>query len=156
MLRLTLLSLLVGCQYQIGNVVVPELSDAYSSEMREQWTKKVSTAAAVWYEAVGPGCIEPFPLDGEGSPLVVTMYSPDEWDYSGALGYTPTQDTVEVKGPRPDQPLGLMLDVLVHEFGHVMRLQHDETPHSVMNSNNTNVLPSEEDARRARQYLGCD
>jgi hypothetical protein len=155
MKNLIVLLLLVGCggrQYKVGNRVEVRVSAAYSAYDKTQFTAKVAEAAVNWHRAL-PSCKAPFPLQGDGTPTVVMLIPPAEWGYgAGSIGFTPTQDFVAVKGPVPGQPLGFIVDIVTHEFGHIVGLLHTNDETSIMGTRSVTVLNSY-DTRKAKEKL---
>lgn len=145
----------VGCiqEYQIGNAVEARVSGSYSKEMAELWEEKVEIASGIWRDALGEGCVDPFPMNGDGPVLPITLYTPEEWEYSDALAFTPA-DYIDVKGPRKDGEMGFMVDLVVHEMGHVIGLWHNNDPTSIMGLKGA-YIPNENDIREAKMFLGC-
>jgi hypothetical protein len=154
MKTIVLALLLMGCagRYTIGNRVEVRVSKAYDALARAQFTAKVAEAAVNWHQAL-PSCRAPFPLQGEGTPMVVLLVPPSEWGFGGnSIGFTPTKDTVYVKGPVPGQPLGFIVDIVTHEFGHAVGLLHTNDETSIMGPRPVTKLNSY-DTRKAKEKL---
>lgn len=144
-------------EYQYGNAVDVRTSPAFAPEIAAIWKDKVAQAAEIWKTALGENCIDPFPMDGTREPaLVITLYPVEEWDLPGVLGHAPLPDLIEVEGPHASEDhLGLMVDIVAHEMGHILRLQHNPDPTSVM-SPGRHLPPNKDDIQRARKTLGCE
>jgi len=149
-----LLLALVECQYELGNRVEIVVDDAYTTAEAEAFAAKVRAGAAMWKL---DGCLEPFPMEGAEPSLIVTLYAPENFPHGpGLLGFTPTDDVVDVKGPTPGDELGLLSDVIGHEFGHVLRIPHNTDRTSIMYENSDGAsVPNARDIAAARDRLGC-
>jgi len=131
-IRALLIALLAsGCTYELGNRVEPIVADGYDASIAAEWRDLVAEAGAIWRDALG--CADPFPSDGDGPTLPVTLYPPATWPGGpGRVGLAAADDVI-VKGPVPGEPMGLMIDILLHELGHIMHLGHNlGDPTSVM------------------------
>ncbi len=147
------LSTLVGCDtYAIGNPVVVTASSKYTDDELAAFHAKVEQASITWGDIL-VDCIDPFPMRGDGVPLEVHPYAPDEWPHAAwAIGFVPTGEWIDVKGPTPGDELGLLVDVVTHEMGHVIGLSHNGRATSVM-SPKLPLVPDAEDQRIARARL---
>ena len=152
-----LLSLLfIGCtDYQWGNRVEVALSDKYPESLLPAWKDKVAQAATIWKEALGPNCPEVFPMDSGNEPSLVVVLYPREDGTPGQTGEAAVDGIIQIKGPNPDEELGFLVDIIVHEMGHFMNLHHDLHSNSVMNPLNSNFMQNWHDIEVAQENLGC-
>ena len=152
-MRYTLLLLLViGCQtsWAPGDTVVPVLHESAPTVWQAGWEDRVREAVDRWNAVL---CFDVFVIDDGGTPFV--LHARDAWPYGQTIGYMPNH-TVHVRGPDPEQELGLIVDVLLHEMGHLIGLEHTAEPGSVMNTQAGGLLTfSQRDIERAREAVGC-
>jgi hypothetical protein len=111
----------------------------------------VTVAATAWNESL-PDC-QPFLL-GQGT--TVTLVPAGEWKYGdGALGITFQKSrTVEIRDARPE----LRHQILLHELGHSIGLNHSTEPADVMfpTLGGENPVLTVRDIAGASEALGCD
>lgn len=143
----------LGCsdQWSPGRPITPVLHASAPESWSDGWRDKVAEAADRWNSVL---CFDVFVVGEDGAPF--TLFARDAWPhYPQTIGFTPA-DEVHVRGPVPEDELGLLVDVLMHEMGHLMTLQHSVEPDSIMRTRTSGVLvPSEADIRGALEAVGC-
>ena len=145
----------VNCKYEVGNPVEVRVDGDYTDQdgMMNMFTEQVAEASVIWRDALGPNCVDPFPLEGDGETLPITLRTPENWKYGGAIGFTPA-DYIEIEGPEDGVVLNDMVNAIVHEMGHVLGLQHNSDRTSVMGPR-VPKIPNARDISTAKLNLGC-
>lgn len=147
---IVILCALSACRWQPGDAVTPVLGDGAPSTWKAAWHERVAEAVANWNAAL---CGPAFTFDPhDGLPVVLHVYS--DWNFPSNLGYAPG-DEAHIRGPRADGELGLLVDVIMHELGHVLNIGHSPDPTSIMRSPASVTMPNADDIRIANHILEC-